>query len=74
MVVAPIINRRRYHLMALVNSGSVNNRALIAVTASTIIITGDTIPALTAASPSIRAPTIDKAEFDTLGIRRSAFS
>ena len=71
IVVAPIINSSLYHFIAFISSGSVNSRALIAVTASTIIITGDTIPALTAASPRIKAPTMDRAEVDTFGILRS---
>ena len=71
IVVAPIINSNLYHFIAFISSGSVNNSALIAVTASTIIITGDTIPAFTAASPRIKAPTIDRAEVDTFGILRS---
>ena len=71
IVVAPIMNSNRYHFIALISSGSVNIRALIAVTASTMIITGDTIPALTEASPRIKAPTMERAELETLGIRRS---
>ena len=38
----------------------------IVVIATTIIIIGDTIPALTAASPSIKAPTIESVLPDTL--------
>ena len=70
-VVPPIMKRRRYHLMAFMSSGSVNNRADIAVMASIIIIIGDTIPALTAASPRIRAPTIEIADPPMFGIRIS---
>ena len=61
----------RYHLMLFINSGSVNKRADIAVIASMIIIIGDTIPALTAASPSIRAPTTEIAVPPIFGIRIS---
>ena len=71
IVVAPIINSSLYHLMAFISSGSVKSRALIAVTASTIIITGDTIPAFTAASPKIKAPTIEIAELAKLGSFKS---
>ena len=55
--------------MAAVSSGSTITRALIAVIATMIIIMGETIPALTAASPNIRAPTMESAELETLGIR-----
>ena len=57
--------------MELIISGSVNNRALRAVMATTIIMIGDTIPALTAASPNISAPTTERAEFDIFGILKS---
>ena len=57
--------------MAFISSGSVNNRADIAVMASIIIIIGDTIPALTAASPRIRAPTTEIADPPIFGIRMS---
>ena len=69
IVVPPSINKIRYHLMAAVSSGSTITRALIAVMATMIIIMGETIPALTAASPNIRAPTMERAELETLGIR-----
>ena len=69
MVVPPIMNSNRYHFMAFVNSGSVTINALMAVTATTIIIIGETIPAFTAASPNINAPTMDRAELDMFGIR-----
>lgn len=59
--LAPNINSILYHLIPFIISGSVNNRADNAVIAITIIIIGETIPALTAASPNIRAPTVDKA-------------
>ena len=58
----PSMNKIRYHLIALDSSGSTTTRALIAVIATIIIIIGDTIPALTAASPRIRAPTMERAE------------
>ena len=70
-VVPPIMNSIRYHLILFINSGSVNRRADMAVMASTIIIIGDTIPALTAASPSIRAPTTEIAVPPIFGIRIS---
>ena len=70
-VVPPSMNNSLYHLMALISSGSVNSRADIAVTASIIIIIGDTIPALTAASPRIRAPTTEIADPPIFGIRIS---
>ena len=69
MEVPPIMKRILYHLTALVSSGSVIIRALIAVMATIIIMIGDTIPALTAASPRIKAPTMERAELDMLGIR-----
>ena len=43
----------------------------MAVMATTIIIIGETIPALTAASPRMRAPTIEMAELAKLGSFRS---
>ena len=55
-----IINSNLYHLIPFINSGSVINNADVSVIAITIIIIGDTIPAATAASPNIRAPTIDR--------------
>ena len=68
IVVPPSIKRIRYHLIAFDSSGSTITKALIAVIATIIIIIGETIPALTAASPNIKAPTMDRAELDTLGI------
>ena len=41
------------------------------VMATTIIIIGDTIPADTAASPNIRAPTMDRELLAKLGIFKS---
>ena len=67
----PIINIKRYILSAVINSGSTNIRDEIDVMAIIIIIIGETIPALTAASPKIRAPTIDIAELAKLGSFRS---
>ena len=58
---APIINIKRYNLIALVNSNSEKGKLDMAVIAIIIIIIGDTIPAATAASPNIKAPTIDRA-------------
>ena len=69
IVVPPSMNKIRYHLIALDSSGSTTTRALIAVIATIIIIIGDTIPALTAASPRIRAPTMERAELEIFGIR-----
>ena len=69
MVVPPNMNSNRYHFMAFVNSGSVMINALMAVMATTIIIIGETIPAFTAASPNINAPTMDRAELDMFGMR-----
>ena len=68
---APIINSNLYHLNPFITSGSGKSRADMAVIAITIIIIGDTIPAFTAASPSIRAPTIDRALLEKLGILKS---
>ena len=56
---------------ALLNSGSTKIREEMAVIATTIIIIGDTIPALTAASPRISAPTIEIAELAKLGSFKS---
>ena len=53
------------------NSGSVNIKDEMEVIAITIIIIGETIPALTAASPRIRAPTMEMAEEAKLGIFKS---
>ena len=64
---APNINKILYHLNAFTSSVSVNINDDIAVIATTIIMIGDTIPADTAASPNINAPTIDRAEFAKLG-------
>ena len=63
----PIINANRYILRAVMKTGSTNISDDIDVMAITIIIIGDTIPALTAASPRIRAPTIEIAELAKLG-------
>ena len=70
-IVAPIISSRRYNLKALMNSGSTKFRDEMAVRATTIIMIGETIPALTAASPRISAPTIEMAELAKLGSLRS---
>ena len=70
-VVPPIMKRSRYHLIAFINSGSVKSRADMAVMASIIIMIGDTIPALTAASPKMRAPTMEMADPPIFGILRS---
>ena len=67
----PIINIRRYVLIDVVNSGSEKGREDIAVIAITIIIIGDTMPADTAASPNINAPTIDRADPLEFGTRYS---
>ena len=67
----PIINRNLYRRIALMNSGSTNISEDIEVIAITIIIIGDTMPALTAASPSMRAPTIERADDAKLGIFKS---
>ena len=56
---------------ALMNSGSTNVSEEIDVIAITIIMIGDTIPADTAASPNIKAPTMDKAELAKLGSFKS---
>jgi len=69
--LAPSINNSLYHLNPFITSGSGKSSADIAVIAITIIIIGDTIPAFTAASPSIRAPTIDRALLEKLGILKS---
>ena len=53
------------------NTGSTNIRDDIDVMAITIIIIGDTIPAFTAASPRIKAPTIEMAEEAKLGSFKS---
>ena len=55
----------------MINSGSTNVKADIDVMAMTMIIMGETIPALTAASPRIKAPTIEMAEDANDGIFRS---
>ena len=68
---APNINNRRYILRALINSGSTNIKDDMEVIATTIIIMGDTIPAFTAASPNIKAPTMEMAELAKLGNLRS---
>ena len=61
----------RYHLMALISSGSVKSRADTTVMAIMIIMIGETIPALTAASPKTRAPTIDRALVVKVGSLKS---
>ena len=66
-MAAPIMKAIRYILRAFVNSGSEKIKDEMAVMATIIIIIGDTIPALTAASPKINAPTIDIAELAKLG-------
>ena len=66
-ILPPIINPSLYSRNALINSGSTNVSDDIEVIAITIIIIGDTIPADTAASPRINAPTIDSAELAKLG-------
>jgi len=68
---APSIKSNLYHLNPFIISGSGNSRADIAVIAITIIIIGDTIPAFTAASPKIKAPTIERALLEKLGILKS---
>ena len=68
---APNINTSLYHLIPLIISGSENRRADTAVMAITIIMIGDTIPALTAASPRIRAPTMERALVVEVGSLRS---
>ena len=69
--VAPIINNNLYHLNPFINSGSGKGNADIAVIDITIIIIGETIPAFTAASPRIKAPTIERALLLKLGILKS---
>ena len=66
-MVPPIMNRNRYILSAVVNCGSIKISEEIDVIATIMIIIGDTIPALTAASPRIKAPTIERAELAKLG-------
>ena len=70
-IVAPIMKIIRYILSAFVNSGSENINEEIAVMATTIIMIGDTIPADTAASPKIKAPTMEMAELAKLGSLKS---
>ena len=69
--LAPIIKKRRYHLNPLVISGSVNISDDKDVMAITMIIIGDIIPAFTAASPKIRAPTVERALVVKVGLLRS---
>lgn len=70
-MVAANMNANLHHLNPFINSGSENGRADIAVIDTTIIIIGETIPAFTAASPNIKAPTIDRALLLNDGILRS---
>ena len=56
---AKIRNRNLYTLSSLLKSGSLNTNDAIYERAIVIIIIGLTIPALTAASPNIKAPRID---------------
>ena len=70
-IAPPIINPKRYSLNALVNSGSTKVSDDMEVMAIMMIIIGETIPADTAASPSISAPTIESAEFAKLGSFKS---
>ena len=70
-IVPPIINASRYILRPVIKTGSTNINDEIEVIAMTIIIIGDTIPAFTAASPKINAPTIEIAELAKLGSLRS---
>ena len=67
----PIIKPIRYILRADMKTGSTKISDDMAVIATTIIIIGDTIPAFTAASPKISAPTIEMAELAKLGNFRS---
>ena len=60
-IVAAIMNRNLHILIPFTTSMSVNSNPLTLVIATTIITIGETIPALTAASPSTSAPTIDTA-------------
>ena len=69
-MAAANMNANLHHLNPFINSGSVNGRADIAVIDTTIIIIGETIPAFTAASPNIKAPTIDRALLLNDGILR----
>ena len=76
MPIFPIIRQdimksRRYQRNPFVISGSVKIRADRDVMAMTIIMIGDTIPAFTAASPRIKAPTFDNALVVKVGLRRS---
>ena len=61
IVVAASMKMNLHILIPFTTSISVNNNPLTLVIATTIITIGDTIPALTAASPSTNAPTIDTA-------------
>ena len=58
-IAAHIKNKNRYILIALLKSVLLNAREEIKLRAIVIIIIGLTIPAATAASPSIKAPKID---------------
>ena len=70
-MAAPIIKAILYILRPVVNVGSVKISDEIDVMAITIIMIGDTMPALTAASPKIRAPTMEMAELAKLGSFKS---
>ena len=67
----PNIISNRYHLSPLMISGSVNIRADREVRAMIIIIMGEMIPAFTAASPRIKAPTVDRALVVNDGLLKS---
>ena len=69
--IPPIMKRILHHLSPLMTSGSVNNREDREVMARTIIIIGETIPAFTAASPRINAPTVERALVVKVGPLRS---
>ena len=69
--LARIIKRKRYHLIELTASILCINIPLMALIATTIIIIGETIPALTAASPKTSPPKIEMAVPIEEGIRIS---
>ena len=69
--LAPNIKISLYHLNEFISSGSEKANDDMDVMATTIIIIGDTIPADTAASPNIRAPTMDRELLAKLGIFKS---
>ena len=66
-----IINIYLHHLIAFTKSISVNSKPLIDVIATTIITIGETIPADTAASPNIKAPTVDSELAANAGLLKS---